>query len=73
VEVGAKAAVCALLDNLGSQGLAVMRLRAAGGINLSTRILVMRNGRMAGELSRQEAPQKAVLRLIADISGEKAV
>jgi ABC-type sugar transport system ATPase subunit len=41
-------------------------------INLSTRILVMRDGRMAGELSRQEASQESVPRLMAGVSGEKA-
>jgi ABC-type sugar transport system ATPase subunit len=41
-------------------------------INLSTRILVMRDGKIAGELSRQEASQESVLRLMAGVTTAKA-
>jgi ABC-type sugar transport system ATPase subunit len=36
-------------------------------INLSTRILVVREGRIVGELSREQASQEAVLRLMAGV------
>jgi ABC-type sugar transport system ATPase subunit len=36
-------------------------------INLSTRILVLRHGRIVGELTRAEADQATVLRLMAGI------
>ena len=47
VDVGAKAAIHALIDDLASQGLAVMLISSElpEVINLSTRILVMRDGR----------------------------
>jgi ABC-type sugar transport system ATPase subunit len=69
VDVGAKAAIHALIDELASQGLAVMLISSElpEVINLSTRILVMRDGNIAGELSRQEASQEAVLRLMAGV------
>jgi ABC-type sugar transport system ATPase subunit len=41
-------------------------------INLSTRILVMRDGKVAGELARQEASQESVLRLMAGVPTAKA-
>jgi ABC-type sugar transport system ATPase subunit len=41
-------------------------------INLSTRILVMRDGNLAGELSRQEASQESVLRLMAGVASPTA-
>lgn len=45
-----------------SDGNVVVKARA-----LSTRIIVMREGRIAGELSRDEASQETVLRLMAGI------
>ncbi len=39
-------------------------------LNLSTRILVMREGRLVGELGRKEASQESVLRLMAGVEGE---
>jgi ABC-type sugar transport system ATPase subunit len=36
-------------------------------LNLSTRILVLRSGRVAGELSRSEADQGAVMRMMAGV------
>ncbi len=74
VDVGAKAAIHALIDNLASQGLAVMLISSElpEVINLSTRILVMRDGRLAGELSRQEASQESVLRLMAGVATKAA-
>jgi ABC-type sugar transport system ATPase subunit len=70
VDVGAKAAIHALIDDLASQGLAVMLISSElpEVINLSTRILVMRDGRLAGELSRQQASQESVLRLMAGVA-----
>ena len=57
------------IDDLASQGLAVMLISSElpEVINLSTRILVMRDGRLAGELSRQQASQESVLRLMAGV------
>lgn len=68
VDVGAKAAIHALIDDLARQGLAVLLISSElpEVINLSTRILVMREGRLAGELQREEASQESVLRLMTD-------
>ncbi len=50
----------ALIDELAQQGLAVMLISSElpEVINLSTRILVMREGQLAGELTRAEASRK---------------
>ena len=74
VDVGAKAAIHALIDTLASQGLAVMLISSElpEVINISTRILVMRDGNLAGELSRQEASQESVLRLMAGVTSAQA-
>lgn len=69
VDVGAKAAIHALIDELAQGGMAVMLISSElpEVINLSTRILVMRDGAIAGELSREQASQEAVLRLMAGV------
>ncbi len=74
VDVGAKAAIHALIDDLAQQGLAVMLISSElpEVINLSTRIIVMRDGEIAGELSREEATQQSVLRLMAGVVAEAA-
>ena len=70
VDVGAKAAIHALIDELAQQGLAVMLISSElpEVINLSTRVVVMREGRVAGELSREEASQESILRLMAGVA-----
>jgi ABC-type sugar transport system ATPase subunit len=70
VDVGAKAAIHGLIDDLASKGLAVMLISSElpEVINLSTRILVMRDGSIAGELSREKANQESVLRLMAGVT-----
>ena len=61
VDVGAKAAIHHLLDDLASQGVAIMlissELPEVAGI--SSRVLVMRDGHLAGELPRAESPRSA--------------
>lgn len=70
VDVGAKAAIHELIDELACQGLAVMMISSElpEVIGLSTRILVLREGRLAGELSHAEASQDSVLRLMAGVA-----
>ena len=70
VDVGAKAAIHGLIDDLASKGLAVILISSElpEVINLSTRILVMRDGSIAGELSREKASQESVLRLMAGVT-----
>lgn len=69
VDVGAKAAIHALIDELAKSGLAVMLISSElpEVINLSSRIIVMREGAMAGELGKAEATQEAVLRFMAGV------
>lgn len=70
VDVGAKAAIHELIDQLARQGLAVVLISSElpEVINLSTRILVMREGHLVGELSRTNATQDAVLRLMTGVA-----
>ena len=66
VDVGAKADVHALITALAAEGTAVLLVSSdlPELLALSHRILVLREGRVAGELGRAEASEEAVMRLM---------
>jgi ABC-type sugar transport system ATPase subunit len=70
VDVGAKAEIHALIDRLASDGSGVILISSElpEVLSLSTRILVLRQGTVAGELSRDEATQELVMRLMAGVA-----
>ena len=69
VDVGAKAEIHALLDELACEGLGVMLISSElpEVMNLSRRILVMRDGELAGELPRASFTQANLMRLMAGV------
>lgn len=69
VDVGAKADLHAWIDRLAQDGVAILLISSELPelLNLSTRILVLREGRLVGELSRAQATQDALLRLMAGL------
>ena len=69
VDVGAKAEIHALVGELAARGAAILVISSElpEVISLSDRIVVLRSGRVAGELSRREATEDSVLRLMAGI------
>ena len=69
VDVGAKAEIHAQIDELASSGSAILLISSElpEVLNLSTRILVFREGRIVGELPRAAATQDAVMRLMAGV------
>jgi ABC-type sugar transport system ATPase subunit len=74
VDVGAKAAIHALIDELARQGTAIILISSElpEVLNLSTRILVMRGGRMVAQLARGDATQDHLLRLMAGVTTPEA-
>lgn len=74
VDVGAKAEIHRLLDELACQGLALLVISSELPeiMNLSRRIIVMRDGRVAGELERAEFSQPALMRLMAGVEKPNA-
>ena len=70
VDVGAKAEIHALIDRLAADGCAVILISSElpEVLHLSTRILVLREGEIAGELSREETTQAALMRLMAGVA-----
>ena len=70
VDVGAKAEIHALIDELAASGTAILLISSEMPeiLNLSTRILVFRAGRIVGELSRSDAKQDVLMRLMAGVA-----
>ncbi|MCS6772725.1 MAG: sugar ABC transporter ATP-binding protein [Anaerolineae bacterium] len=70
IDVGAKAEIHALIDELAHRGMAIILISSElpEVLAMSDRVLVMCEGRLAGELSREEATQERVLALA---SGKK--
>jgi ABC-type sugar transport system ATPase subunit len=73
VDVGAKAEIHALIGDLAAQGTAILVISSElpEVLRLADRILVLREGRVAGELTRVRATQESLLRLMAGL-GEPA-
>jgi ABC-type sugar transport system ATPase subunit len=69
VDVGAKAEIHALVGELAARGAAILVISSElpEVISLSDRIVVLRAGEVAGELSRRDATEDSVLRLMAGI------
>ena len=69
VDVGAKAEIHQLLDELACQGIGLLVISSElpEVMNLSRRIMVLREGRFAGELQRQDFSQPNLMRLMAGV------
>jgi L-arabinose transport system ATP-binding protein len=65
IDVGAKAEIYRLISELAAEGLAVLVISSEMPelLGLADRILVMAGGRIAGELSREEANEQRILSL----------
>ena len=69
VDVGAKSEIHQLLDQLACEGTAILLISSELPelMNLSRRIVVLREGAQVGELSRAEFSQPALMRLMAGL------
>jgi L-arabinose transport system ATP-binding protein len=65
IDVGAKAEIYALLNDLANQGIAIMLISSELPeiLGLSDRIYVVHNGRISGELARDKATEEKILAL----------
>ncbi len=63
VDVGAKAEIHALMQEMAARGLAIVMISSELPeiLGMSDRIAVMRNGTVAGELARADATQERVM------------
>jgi ABC-type sugar transport system ATPase subunit len=67
VDVGAKAEIHRLIELLAAAGNAILMISSELPeiLNLSTRVMVMRDGRVTGMLNRAEATEERVMQLMA--------
>lgn len=74
IDVGAKAEVQALIDDLAQEGLAVLLISSdiEELIEGSDRILVLRGGAVAGELTGDRVEESELLSVLADETAEEA-
>lgn len=65
VDVGAKAEIYRLIDEMAAQGMGVIFISSElpEVLGVTDRIMVMQNGRITGEMPTSEATEEAVLRL----------
>lgn len=73
VDVGAKAEIHALIGELAAQGKAILLISSELPeiLTLAGRILVLRAGRIVGEIHRRDADQEALLRAMAGYGQER--
>jgi ABC-type sugar transport system ATPase subunit len=74
VDVGAKAELHAWIDQRAASGRGILLISSDMPelLNLSTRILVLRDGRLVGEVSRANATQERVLRMMSGLEATAA-
>lgn len=72
IDVGAKFEIYKIMIELAKRGVAIIMISSElpEVLGMSDRIMVMANGRITGELSREEATQEEIMKL-ATIRGEK--
>ncbi|MDR1833591.1 MAG: ATP-binding cassette domain-containing protein, partial [Propionibacteriaceae bacterium] len=65
VDVGAKAEIYKIIDQLAASGVAVLVISSElpEVLGLADRIVVMQNGHITGELTREEATEEKILAL----------
>ncbi|MBI3408676.1 MAG: sugar ABC transporter ATP-binding protein [Planctomycetes bacterium] len=65
IDVGAKAEIYSLIDQLARSGMAIWMISSdlEEILGMSDRVLVMHEGRLAGEVARSELSEEAIMRL----------
>lgn len=65
IDIGAKREIYALMEELAGQGVAILFVSSEMEevIGMSDRVLVMHEGRIAGELGREDLGEEAIMRL----------
>ena len=71
IDIGAKAEVHGLMHQLAADGVAILMISSELPeiVHMSDRVLVMRQGRIAGELPRAGATQEAIMALATGVVG----
>lgn len=69
IDVGAKAEIYALMNSLAKEGMAIIMISSELPeiVNMSDRVIVMKDGAVTKELSRDEISQEMIMRYAVDI------
>ena len=72
VDIGAKQEIYMLLDQLAKEGMAILFVSSEMEevLSLADRVLVMHEGKIAGELSRDQLSEEALMRLAVGVSDQ---
>ncbi len=70
VDIGAKSEIHALIDQMAQRGSGILLISSELSeiVNLSDRVLVMRDGHLVGELSHSQANQSRILKLMTGVA-----
>jgi len=71
IDVGSKREIYRLMENLAAEGVAILFVSSELEeiLTMSDRVIVMQDGRIAGELTRSELSEEAVMRLATAAEG----
>jgi len=74
IDVGAKVEIYRLMNNLARQGVAILMISSELPeiLGMCDRILVMHEGKLAGELTKADATQESIMRLATGTASENA-
>ncbi len=74
IDIGAKQEIYALMENLAKKGVAILFVSSEMEeiLGVADRVLVMHEGEISGELSREELTEEAVMQLATGKKGEIA-
>jgi rhamnose transport system ATP-binding protein len=74
IDVGTKAEVHRLLSDLANQGVAILMISSElpEVLGMADRVIVLFEGRVAGEFSREQADEVSLMRAAAGLGGEEA-
>ncbi len=69
IDVGAKAEIYELMNKLAAEGMAIIMISSElpEVINMSDRVIVMREGRISGVLQKQELSQEEIMRYAVNV------
>jgi len=72
IDVGAKCEIYALMDQLAGEGMALLMISSdlEEVLGMSDRVLVLHQGRVAGELRREQCTEEAIMRLATGGRGQ---
>ena len=74
IDVGSKSEIHKMISRLAQQGVAVVMISSELPeiLGMSDRIMVMYEGRITGEVSREEASQELIMRYASDLTDGQA-